>query len=241
MTPADAVRYNQTAVHFYVAKLPRLLRESLPPGPLALADIGCGDGPLFPALVKGGHISASTPAYAVDLEAARLKKVSDAFPFVKMIVSGGDEIPRIREQSLDFAISTMVLEHVPDEVKFLSEIRRVLKPGALAYITTVYKKKWAWYFRKRNGGSVLDVSHLREYTDLAAFKTLMESAGLDIVRLETELLWFPFIDPIAFRLFRNNNAAFHNPILRFLRCFKAPILGYYSLNVIVKRNSSTRA
>jgi 2-polyprenyl-3-methyl-5-hydroxy-6-metoxy-1,4-benzoquinol methylase len=68
----------------------------------------------------------------------------------------------------------MVMEHVPDEDAYLAEIRRLLRPSGRAYVTTVFKTTWAWYFRKRDGESVLDTSHLREYTDLRAFRALVE-------------------------------------------------------------------
>src|SRR5262245_62240158 len=74
-------RYTETAIHFDVERLPRLLASSLPPGPLALADLGCGDGPLFAALVRQGAIAPAQPVYAVDLEAHRLARVSKRFPW----------------------------------------------------------------------------------------------------------------------------------------------------------------
>jgi len=42
-------KYTETALHFEAPRLPHLLERFLPPGPLALADLGCGDGPLVPA------------------------------------------------------------------------------------------------------------------------------------------------------------------------------------------------
>ena len=99
--------------------------------------------------------------YAVDLEAARLARVSDRFPWIAALVASADSVPAIPDRSLDAVISTMVMEHVPDEQAYLAEIHRVLRPGGRAYVTTVFKRPWAWYFRKRDGMSVLDMSHLR--------------------------------------------------------------------------------
>ena len=160
-------RYTETAIHFDVERLPSLLARSLPPGPLALADLGCGDGPLFAALERGGVIDTTRPVYAVDLEPARLARVSARFPWIRTV----GRRPPTRSPTSPTArstpsISTMVMEHVPDERAYLAEIHRILRPGGRAYVTTVFKKSWAWYFRKRDGESVLDTSHLREYTDL---------------------------------------------------------------------------
>ncbi len=233
----EAPRYTETAIHFDVAELPRLLRAHLPPGPLAYADFGCGDGPLFAALERGGFVVAGTPVYAVDLEAARLARVRERFPYVTTLVGPADSAPGIPAGTLDFVSSTMVMEHVPDERKYLDEICRVLRPGGRAYITTVFKKPWAWYFRKRDGESVLDSSHLREYTDLAAFKALlMEGGRFAVLRaLELEPLWFPLLDPILFRLAGRGGPLDGRVVRRALRAAKVPIPGYFSLNVVVGR------
>jgi ubiquinone/menaquinone biosynthesis C-methylase UbiE len=226
-------RYTETAIHFDVERLPGVLAASLPAGPLALADLGCGDGPLFAALVRDGVIAPSRPVYAVDLEADRLARVSERFPWIRTVVGSADSVPDIADGSLDAVISTMVMEHVPDETTYLAEIRRVLRPAGRAYVTTVFKRTWAWYFRKRDGESVLDASHLREYTDLAAFKALVEGSGLRIVALERQRMWFPLLDPVLFRVGRRLRR--RRRLLRALRAVKVPIAGYSSLEVVVER------
>jgi ubiquinone/menaquinone biosynthesis C-methylase UbiE len=224
--------YTETAIHFDVERLPRLLARSLPAGPLALADIGCGDGPLFAALIRSGLIDETRAVFAVDLEAARLERVSERFPWIRTVVAGADRIPEIGDGALDAVVSTMVMEHVPDERAYLVEIRRVLQPSGRAYLTTVFKKPWAWYFRKRDGESVLDTSHLREYTDLTAFRDLVQSAGLRIVALERNRLWFPLLDPLLFRIGRRLRS--RSRVLRVLRAPKVPIPGYFSLEIVVE-------
>jgi SAM-dependent methyltransferase len=226
-------RYTETAIHFDVERLPGLFAASLPAGPLALADLGCGDGPLFAALARESVIAVSRPVYAVDLEAGRLARVSERFPWIRTVVGSADSVPEITDGSLDAVISTMVMEHVPDERAYLAEIRRVLRPGGRAYVTTVFKRSWAWYFRKRDGESVLDTSHLREYTDLGAFCGLVESSGLRVVALERNRLWFPLLDPLLFRV--GGRLRGRRRLLRALRAVKVPIPGYSSLEVVVER------
>ena len=226
-------RYTETAVHFDVERLPRLLAASFPAGPLALADLGCGDGPLFAALVRDGVIAPERPVYAVDLETDRLARVSERFPWIRTVMGSADSVSEIRDGSLDAVISTMVMEHVPDESAYLAEICRILRPAGRAYMTTVFKKTWAWYFRKRDGESVLDTSHLREYTDLGAFRGLVESSGLRIVALERNRLWFPLLDPLLFRV--GGRLRGRRRLLHALRAVKVPIPGYASLEVVVER------
>ena len=226
-------RYTETAIHFDVERVPALLARSLPPGPLALADLGCGDGPLFAALLRTGVIGESTPVYAIDLEAARLARVSARFPWIRTVVASADSVPGISDGSLDAVVSTMVMEHVPDEDAYLAEIRRILRTDGRAYVTTVFKKSWAWYFRKRDGDSVLDISHLREYTDLPAFRSLVEKSGLRIVALERNRLWFPLLDPLLFRI--GGRLRSRPTLLRVLRAIKVPIPGYFALEIVVER------
>jgi len=226
-------RYTETAIHFDIEELPPLLTRWLPAGPLALADLGCGDGPLFAALYREGLASSSRPVYAVDLEAARLARVSNKFPWIRTLVASADAVPDIPDTALDAVISTMVMEHVPDEHAYLAEIQRMLTPGGRAYVTTVFKKPWAWYFRKRNGESVLDTSHLREYTDLDRVRELVANADLRILALKRTRMWFPLVDPVLFRV--GHRLRSRPKLLRALRAAKVPIPGYYVLELVVER------
>jgi ubiquinone/menaquinone biosynthesis C-methylase UbiE len=213
-----------------------LLERHLPPGPLAFADLGCGDGPLFAALERGGFIGPRRPVYAVDLAPARLARVRARFPWIQTIVASAESVPAIADDTLDFVCSTMVMEHVPDEGAYLAEIRRVLRPGGRAYVTTVYKKPWAWYFRKRDGESVLDTSHLREYTDVEVLRRLISGTGLRELALERNLLWFPLVDPLLFRLgHRFDGLSARQRLLRAVRVPKVPIPGYHSLEFVLER------
>ena len=226
-------RYTETAIHFDIEEPPTLLTRWLPAGPLALVDLGCGDGPLFAALSREGLIASSRPVYAVDLEAERLERVSKRFPWIRTLVASADAVPDIPDTALDAVISTMVMEHVPDEHAYLAEIHRMLRPGGRAYVTTVFKKPWAWYFRKRDGESVLDTSHLREYTDLDQVRELVTSAGLRILALERNRMWFPVLDPVLFRV--GHRLRSRPKLLHRLRAAKVPIPGYYVLELVVER------
>lgn len=229
--------YTETALHFDV-ELPDLLERHLTPGPLALADLGCGDGPLFAALRRVGAIGPERPVHAVDLEVTRLARVSARYPWIETIVGSAESVAEIPDGSLDVVCSTMVMEHVPDERAYLAEIRRILRPGGVAYVTTVFKRKWAWYFRKREGESVLDTSHVREYTDLGSFTGLLPGSGLHLVELELNRLWFPLLDPILFRAgHRLPGLQDRRQLLRLLRVAKVPIPGYFSLEAVLERES----
>ena len=229
-------RYTETAIHFDVERLPPLLERYLPSGPLALADLGCGDGPLFRVLERRGYIAAGRHVYAVDLERDRLARVSARFPWIETVVASAEAVPAIADGSLDFVCSTMVMEHVPDERAYLGEIRRILRANGRAYVTTVFKKRWAWYFRSRDGERVLDTSHLREYTDLDGFRSLVTAAGFTFLALERRLLWFPVLDPVLFRVAHRVTALRRaRGFLQVARTARIPIPGYYALEAVLER------
>lgn len=231
-------KYNDTALHFDKLHMPRLWQEYMRPGPVSLADLGCGDGPWFSLLCRKGYVSPELPVYAVDLEPSRLARVRQRFPWIHTVVASADHTPEIPTSSLDWVISTMVMEHVPDEIKYLTEIYRVLKPQGKAYLTTVFKRTWAWYFRRRAGTTVLDTSHLREYTDLDSFQNLItRDSPLKIVALQLLPMWFPLLDPLLFRI--GKYLPLHNRALDLLRAVKVPISGYYELHVILAEGNTT--
>ena len=136
------IKYTSLARHFDVINLPDLLLKFLPPGPLALADYRCGDGPFFNILWSKGYISKEKPVYAVDGQQERLDRIANRFLFVIPILGNVESTSDIPSGSLDFVISTMFLKHVNDENRSIYELSRVLIPGARMYLTTVYKNKW---------------------------------------------------------------------------------------------------
>lgn len=56
------------------------------------------------------------------------------------IVSPGDELP-IKDSSIDFVISSHVIEHFPDPIKALKEWHRVVKHDGLLYVVAPHKER----------------------------------------------------------------------------------------------------
>jgi 2-polyprenyl-3-methyl-5-hydroxy-6-metoxy-1,4-benzoquinol methylase len=232
------IRYNDVALHFDKTALPPEVERLLAGGSVALVDLGSGDGPWFAELARRGLIGPSTPTYAVDLEAERLARISRRFPWITVIQAPADHVDSLPAGTVNVVLSTMVMEHVPDEAAYLREIERLLVPGGHAYITTVYKRPWAWYFRRRDGESVLDTSHLREYTDVRAFRELIrDSCGLRIASISLRHMWFPLLDPILHRIC--HHISIPRRLLQALRVMKVPVLGYYDMHVILSKPGDT--
>ena len=67
-----------------------------------------------------------------------IKLCGEALPV--NIVSPGDQLP-LEDSSVDFVISSHVIEHFPDPIKALKEWYRVVKPGGYLYIIAPHKER----------------------------------------------------------------------------------------------------
>src|SRR5207248_2495402 len=88
----------------------------------------------------------------------------------------------------------------PGDGMRISEIARVLAPGGTAYVTTVHKKWYGWYFYRCNGRWVIDPTHLREYRNDAELLRERAPAGLQVAENRKTQLFFPVADFFLRRL-----------------------------------------
>ncbi len=94
-------------------------------------EVGCGEGRGINLIIHRAKSYTAIDKLAPVIDKLRLK-----FPAGKFY-SGN--IPPFRElgsNSFDTVISFQVIEHIKDDISFLKEIHRVLRPGGKAYITT---------------------------------------------------------------------------------------------------------
>ncbi len=103
--------------------------QGLPRLPV-LADVGCSSGYLLEDL-RAAHPDATL--IGVDLVASGLRKAHALVPHARLLQADACALP-LREESVDAALSANLLEHVPDDVRALAELRRVLRPGACAVV-----------------------------------------------------------------------------------------------------------
>ena len=111
---------------------------NLPTG-AAVLDLGCGPGWMwdggqgdFPPGLK--LTLADISQGMVDEALARVRKI-DRYASVDGLVADASALP-FSDESLDAVLACHMLYHVPDPSKALDEIRRVLKPGGIAAVTT---------------------------------------------------------------------------------------------------------
>jgi SAM-dependent methyltransferase len=143
-------------------------------GPLperaVIADVGCSSGYLLEDL-RAAHPGATL--IGVDLIASGLRKAHALVPQARLLQGDACELP-LRDASLDAALSANLLEHLPDDVAALSELRRVLAPGALAVVVVPAGPDVYDYYDRFLG-------HERRYSN-GELARKGRAAGLEVLR-----------------------------------------------------------
>jgi 2-polyprenyl-3-methyl-5-hydroxy-6-metoxy-1,4-benzoquinol methylase len=230
----DIEEYSQTSRHYYDSTIPPALEQLLKSSDYrTLLDCGCGDGSLLFALKQGNYLKDRT-VYAVDLSQNRIALIRQMDENIIASIDNAEELRSIRDGSIDFFISTQVIEHIDDR-KFIGTVARVVRKHGVAYLTTVYKKWFGWYFYRSNRKWALDPTHLREYrSDNELFKYI-DADAFQILESRKSLLWFPVIDFFMRKLDVKNRHLYKNKFASFFRKIKVPIVGYYIWEIVLKR------
>lgn len=246
MADVDFEQYSENSVHFFSRRVPRLLTNSLKliGSGGTLVDVGCGDGHIVWALSDTGHIPPGSRVIGVDVSEIRLRRFNALTGFETMRASGG-HIPDLKDGAADLAMSTMVIEHVPDDQGHLNELARITRSGGWLYLSTVVRKRGAWYFRKApDGRRVLDPTHLREYANANQVIKMVEAAGFVIREQRLSRLVFPVAHPLvrwlhAQRPIRDVQRIFLKASTHWLETLALPIPRYRSIEILAKRVPST--
>ena len=220
--------------HFIEEEIPPLLEQQLSSRSWRrYADLGCGDGSLLFALKQRGYFRGRE-VHALDLSRTRIDRVRALCPEFETSVGSAQDLQRFPDASLDFVVSTQVIEHVPDDQKMLSEIARVLTPGGTAYVTTVHKKWYGWYFYRCNGKWVMDPTHLREYRRDEELLCERAPAGLEVVENRKSHFSFPLADFFLRRLGASDRF-YSSSWLPTIRRLRIPIPGYYNWELVLRK------
>jgi ubiquinone/menaquinone biosynthesis C-methylase UbiE len=147
-----------------------------------ILDVGCGTGgnlTLFNGFVVGLDISPQA------LELARKRK-----PDAVLCRGEAENLP-FKDESFDLVLALDLLEHLPDDIKGLSEMYRVLKKGGNALITVpAYRFLWSEHDEA--------LHHFRRYSK-GELKGKMEKVGFKIKFLSHAIV-LPFFPIALFRL-----------------------------------------
>jgi len=95
-----------------------------------LLEIGCGEG-------RGiAHLLPAVSSYsAIDKIEGAVERLRQQYPLGKFVSGHLPPLP-YPDQSFDAVVTFQVIEHIQDDVLFLQEIHRVLRPAGVALITT---------------------------------------------------------------------------------------------------------
>jgi SAM-dependent methyltransferase len=151
--------------------------DQLPlPSPARILDAGCGSGRTLEELVDYGTV-------------AGLELNSDAAEMARGRGLGEVHVGRLEElpwppESFDLITCLDVIEHVPDDLAALRELRRVIAPGAWLLATVpAYQVLWSYHDEANH--------HYRRY-ERSTLRTAVIDAGWRIERMTSfNTLLFP--------------------------------------------------
>jgi SAM-dependent methyltransferase len=198
-----------------------------------VADYGSGGGTLL------YNVAQFSNARLLGVEWVALPAIRSKALIPKLNVVRGNimETP-LKNECIDFAFSTMVIEHVDDK-NFTEEVYRTLKPGGYFFVTSVIKAKNAWYFYKNTAGeTVLDPSHLKEYKSIQEFEKVFDSIGFTIIESSASRIRYPVLDPLLKWLVKLTGMQnlLEWKVVEFLRLLtQIPIPGYFAGEVLAKK------
>lgn len=132
----DATRRHWSVDEFY-ARGPELVQNfvdpalqhfAVDPAGLRVLEIGCGMGRLFAGLSERfGEV------WGIDISEPMIEQGQRHCPVEAMwLVGDGSSLGGVQDESVDHVLSYEVFQHIPHRAvvdRYLSEIRRVLKPG----------------------------------------------------------------------------------------------------------------
>ncbi|NJN28029.1 MAG: class I SAM-dependent methyltransferase [Cyclobacteriaceae bacterium] len=125
---ASAVIASDNPIHQRLLKAYYLSRDYISGNVL---EVGCGEG-------RGVELIAPLAAAftGIDKIAGVIDKLKETYPsgdFRQMVIP---PFSGLKDNSFDVVVSFQVIEHIKDDLGYLREIYRVLKPGGTALITT---------------------------------------------------------------------------------------------------------
>lgn len=169
-----------------------------------ILDVGCGDG-YYCHVILGLGIPVSLTGTDIDTAALKSAKRNLAGKKVKLITSDLMAKLPFKTASFDKIVMSEVAEHLPNDVKGLKEVYRVLKPGGVLCLTVPnanYPLLWDpvnWILEHTTGKHVKSGfwagiwnQHIRLYKPEQISKSLTK-AGFKVEKIKSLTWWcIPF-------------------------------------------------
>ncbi|MBV8941689.1 MAG: methyltransferase domain-containing protein [Solirubrobacterales bacterium] len=144
----------------------RFLQEHVRAGYRAL-DLGCGNGAFTAALEQAG-----AEAVGVDVAEEALRRARKAHPRMRFMLAPFEGPLPLEDLAFDLVWASEVIEHVADTARWLSEVRRVLRPGGSLLVTTPNHSRLTILFRGLERFAEPLSDHLHLYTRKSLRETL---------------------------------------------------------------------
>jgi ubiquinone/menaquinone biosynthesis C-methylase UbiE len=155
--------------------------------PTSFIDVGCGIGETTSALAKYWDLS---PDRAVGLDIFQPPSTPGNILFEQM---QADELPaHILPMSQDLAIVSMVLHHSPNPESLVSQIFKVLKPGAYLVVRehdatpelTNFLDSVHVFYEQVFPDEPIFVPNAKQYKQLEEWQSIIENHGFDTLKID---------------------------------------------------------
>lgn len=208
----EVIRAEAAAEGWWSRGRTEVIKSLLPPpdGRRCLVDVGSGWGAVTRQLGAWGEVTGVEPSPVAREEAARRG--------VRTREGRAERLP-LEDASVDIAIASDVIEHLPDDDVALRELARVLRPNGLALVTVPA-------YPSLMGAHDRALGHHRRYTRRSLLEAIT-GAGLEPVRVTYfNTLLFPLALPVRilgrFRPARADSPRAPGPLDRlFFRVFRS--------------------
>ncbi|HLQ38308.1 MAG TPA: class I SAM-dependent methyltransferase [Planctomycetota bacterium] len=149
---------------------------------LRVLEIGCGAGGMMGPMRRYGEV------HGIDIDREYVRHCKDR-GFTRVLCASGYELP-FADGSFDLVTLFDTMEHIPDDKKALVEVKRVLKPGGMLFVSVP-----AYQFLWSQNDTV--AHHFRRYT-APRLRAVVQAAGLRPLRVSYfNTLLLPLIVPVV--------------------------------------------
>lgn len=150
-----------------------------------ILDVGCGEGHIT-AAIQDAHPDAELSAFDVSLTA--VKRAKELYSHLEFEAADAYS-PPYPPAYFDCVVCNNIWEHVPDPLRLLDRMSRVMKPGAYLVVSTPSRYRLNNLLRTAIGKPVLFASshHVTEYT-VGQVIEQMRWGGFEIEQIEGGLV-----------------------------------------------------
>ncbi|KAF3689758.1 Methyltransferase-like protein 7A [Channa argus] len=121
-----------------------------PGGQLTILEIGCGTGTNFEFFPPGCQVICTDPNRHFQRYLKKSMDQNDHLTYERFVVSSGEDMGSVEDESIDVVVCTLVLCSVNDVPQTLREVQRILRPGGGFFFVehvAADASTWAHFFQ----------------------------------------------------------------------------------------------